>query len=355
MTHAEIAKALKDLKENIILLYAFNTTGKTRLCVEYKNHTKAENGNQHAGVYYNAYSEDLFRWDNDEENDNQNIRLEIVPSNLNRFHGFLSHDLIEEKLATYMPTYGFVLNQQEGEENGIASVSFFRTEDAPKPYKISRGEERIFVWCFFLALFEVEEWSKDQNAHIYIDDPVSSLDDHNIFLTVESIMKLIEMDDNYLHKKIIISTHHVGLFSILHDRLMKGEKSERYKRLTSTHILSDRDGELKLTSIRKEVFLYHLQLLQMLEAAHNGQPLRYHVVLLRQVLENIASFLGTGRAGFVLQQIGVPNADDTMTKINSLSHLNAYQYRMSELAPADQIMFNDVFSRLMTKYQFELH
>jgi hypothetical protein len=355
MTHAEIARTLKEQKENIILLYAFNATGKTRLCVEYKDFTKAENGGQHAGVYYNAYSEDLFQWDNDEENANQNIRLVVVPSKLNRFHGFLNHAILEEKLAAYSPKYSFALNPHDSEEDGIASVSFYKDPDDPTPYKISRGEERIFVWSFFLALFEVEEWSKDHNAHIYIDDPVSSLDDHNIFLTVESIMKLFELNDNYIHKRIIISTHHVGLFSILYDRLMKGEKSERYKKLTSTHILSEKNGELKLTSIRKEVFLYHLQLLQLLETVHNGQPLRYHVILLRQVLENIASFLGTGRASFVLQQIGRLNVDDTMTMINSLSHQSAYQYRMRELAPAEQDMFNDVFSKLMTKYQFELH
>ena len=60
------------LKENIVLIYAFNGVGKTRLSIEYKQQTKEANGNEHAGVYYNAYSEDLFQWDNDEENDNSN-------------------------------------------------------------------------------------------------------------------------------------------------------------------------------------------------------------------------------------------------------------------------------------------
>jgi len=355
MMHAEIAKALKEQKENIVLIYAFNATGKTRLCVEYKNLTKAENGDQHAGVYYNAYSEDLFQWNNDEANSNQNIRLEVVRSKLNRFHGFLNHDLIEEKLAVYMPKYSFVLNPHKNEEDGIASVSFFKDADDPKPYKISRGEERIFVWCFFLALFEVEEWSKDQNAHIYIDDPVSSLDDHNIFLTVESIFALIEADDNYLHKRIIISTHHVGLFSILHDRLLKGEKADRYRKLTSAAILSERDGELHLVKKDQDVFLYHLQLLQLLEAAQKGQLQRYHIVLLRQVLESVASFLGSGKGGLVLDRIGVTDKAAVMNMINSLSHQSPYQFRMSDL-PGPQIgVFNDVFSKLMTTYRFQLH
>ena len=39
-TVKEIAQQLKDIEENIILIYAFNSTGKTRLSVEYKNITK---------------------------------------------------------------------------------------------------------------------------------------------------------------------------------------------------------------------------------------------------------------------------------------------------------------------------
>lgn len=62
MTHAEIAEALKAGDEKIVLAYAFNTTGKTRLCVAYKDATKLVDGT-HTGVYYNAFSEDLFVWE----------------------------------------------------------------------------------------------------------------------------------------------------------------------------------------------------------------------------------------------------------------------------------------------------
>ena len=68
MTLAEIAEAIKADNAKIVLAYAFNTTGKTRLCVAYKDATKLANGS-HTGVYYNAFSEDLFVWNNDEEND----------------------------------------------------------------------------------------------------------------------------------------------------------------------------------------------------------------------------------------------------------------------------------------------
>ena len=64
MTLLDIAKEIKLSKENIFLIYAFNGTGKTRLCKEYKDITK-DADEKHTGVYYNAYSEDLFRWNND--------------------------------------------------------------------------------------------------------------------------------------------------------------------------------------------------------------------------------------------------------------------------------------------------
>ncbi len=60
----EIANELVGTKERIILIYAFNATGKTQLSVAYKDATKHEDGT-HAGVYYNAFSEDLFTWNND--------------------------------------------------------------------------------------------------------------------------------------------------------------------------------------------------------------------------------------------------------------------------------------------------
>jgi hypothetical protein len=208
MNELEIAKQLYENQENIILIYAFNATGKTRLSVAYKDHTKAVNNNTHIGVYYNAFSEDLFVWKNEE-----NLRLTIQNSNLSEFHSFIDEEAIEKKLAIYNPKYKFRLNSHENPQDGFESVIFFINEEDQAPIKISRGEERIFVWCFFLALFEVEDLAKNQNAHYFIDDPVSSLDEHNIFVTAESIFALI--NEHYIEKRIIITTHHIGLFSIL--------------------------------------------------------------------------------------------------------------------------------------------
>ena len=356
MVLTEIAQQLRENKENIIIIYAFNATGKTRLSVEYKNITKDQGTGGHAGVYYNAFSEDLFVWDNDEEHDNDGIRLNIIHSSLNQFHSFLigNSDLLKEKLAPYNPNYDFSFNENDNPEKGVDSITFTsKNGEKAKPIKISRGEERIFVWCFFLALFEVDAWSGEQDAHFFIDDPVSSLDDHNVFITADSIIDIIE--ECYLKKRIIITTHHIGLFSVLFDRLRKGEKSSRYRNLCKPFILSNRGGDLVLKHHDKDVFLFHLHLLQTLDFAVKNQLFIYHFVLLRQILENISSFLGSGGINFLLTQINVTDVDESVNRINSLSHQSAYRLQFNEMTAQEEVLFKEVFSKILATYNFRLH
>lgn len=358
MTHAEIAEELKNGSEKIVLAYAFNSTGKTRLSVEYKEVTKATDGN-HTGVYYNAYSEDLFIWDNDEENNGQDKCLAIQPSNLNIYHSSLTEDNVRDRLNAYKPKFGFRFNLYEDDPaRGIKSVSFFVPNQNPdlaqEAIKISRGEERIFVWCFFLALFEFAGWGGDQSGHFFIDDPVSSLDDHNIFITAETLFELIEK--YHLNRKIIITTHHVGLFSILSGWLRKGDQKDKYKDVVKICILSEKTGSLSLMTDRKDVQLYHLRLLQVLEHARQVDDLRaFHFALLRQVLENIASFLGKGQFSYVLNQIGIEDANDVADIINTLSHKKVYYYETDILVPDRRDMLVNVLTKLQSKYKFALH
>ncbi len=317
-----------------------------------KDATKDPKNGKHSGVYYNAYSEDLFVWDNDEDNDGANVHLNILPSSLNQFHSFLYEDeqAIMDKLAAYNPTYRFRLNPFDDPEKGIESVTFFIEGDEDAPIKISRGEERIFVWCFYLALLEIDGWANEQDAHIFIDDPVSSLDEHNIFITADSLFNQIET--HYEKKRIIITTHHIGLLSILANRLTKGEKSGRYKNLTGIRILKKIDGELVLETPKSNVFLYHLHLLQVLDEARKEQLYTYHFSLLRQLLENISSFLGTAKTGRTLSKIGIENVDDVMVVINTHAHKNVYYHQTEMMNATEQNYFNDIFAKLVEKYQF---
>ena len=361
MTPAEIAETLKAHDAKIILVYAFNATGKTRLSVAFKDSTKTEDG-EHTGVYYNAYGEDLFAWENEDDEEGTEFELTIRTSSLNKFHESLSEDLVRDKLDRYKPPYRFEFVLHDNPQDGIQAIRFFvEVADAADanvikrvPIKVSRGEERIFVWCFFLALFEADGWADKQSSHFFIDDPVSSLDEHNIFVTASTLYDLIE--SQYKSRKIILTTHHIGLFSILSDWLMKGEKGGSFKKVSKLFILSGKSGALSLESCRNDVLLYHLRLLQVLDIAQRADDVRaYHLVLLRQVLENIASFLGVGQFSYVLKQIGITDEGRIASILNTLSHKRVYYYESDLLNPNTREMFDDIFQGLRFKYDFVLH
>ena len=380
----DIAKQIKDAKENIILIYAFNGTGKTRLSKEYKDLTK-DADNNHTGVYYNAFSEDLFRWNNDEENNNDNIRLEVVESSLSSLYKYFGNeDPVKDKLKIYQPQYDFKFKYvNDNQEEGIDYIWFFEKndkiteeDDEIKWIKISRGEERIFIWCFFLALFEIEDFSDAHKDYIFIDDPVSSLDDTNIYLTARTLFDLFE-ECVKNDKKVIVSTHHVGLFSILCDWLSKGDNSSLFKEkivrqnkketedgtvIKETieeknkyliRILEKSDEGLLLKGRNNGAWLYHLLILQLLkQAADNDALYLYHYGMLRQVLETIASFLGQGRFGFVLYEIGEP--DDTADKINANTHKRVYDVQNAKLTADNKETFERILNSVITKYNFKI-
>jgi len=206
----------------------------------------------------------------------------------------------------------------------------------------------------FLAMMEVEGWAEIQTRHIFIDDPVSSFDDHNIFVTASTLYDLIE---THLGKrKIIIATHHAGLYSILCNWLKKGEKSSKFKNKVEASILSRKHGRISLKTDRSDVFLYHLRVLQLLEQARQDNDVRaYHLVLLRQVIESISSFLGTGRIGYVLERIGFEDADKIARIMNTLAHRNVYHYESDLLVPNSLELFDEILEKLNAKYDFITH
>lgn len=351
-TIKEIAKQLNASKQPIILIYAFNSTGKTQLSVEYKNLTKKEDG-KHKGVYYNAYSEDLFRWDNDEKNGNENMRLEIIKSSLNPYFSSIIENpaLLEKKLAPYLPKYTYEFDFNPNPEIGFDAIRFSR--DEANNIKISRGEERIFVWCFFLALFEADTWTGEQDAHFFIDDPVSSMDDHNVFITADSIIKIInDKITANSEKQVIITTHHIGLFSILSDRLMNSS----HKNNTKRNILSISNNELTLKNHDNNVFLYHLYLMQVLnECITEKKVMGYHFIMLRQLLEIISSFLGTSGIKTALEEIGFKdNIEMVRNQVNSLSHKDG-RLQPADLNPLDAELLEEIYKKIQGKYNFKLH
>ena len=402
MDYKAVAQKIKEADEDIFLIYAFNGTGKTQLSVAYKDICK--DGDEHTGVYYNAYSEDLFQWDNDEENDNKDIKLNVVPSTINEYHTYLLQTIkdgeteediypIQEKLQIYNPKYTFKINRYYidekeeiiDEEKGIKSFSFYSLEDEKQiyPIKISRGEERIFVWCFFLTLFDKIAADKQ---YIFIDDPVSSLDDYNIFVSAQAIFMLMKQcrEDN---KKLIISTHHMGLFSILQDWVRKAENKKYFspaktvekqidvikeeldegiviKEIYRKETIEENKCAVKFLEIKDEKpvlvgknsghYQYHLLILKELKTAiDTGEVNTYHMVLLRQVLECISSFWGAGHFSYAIEKIS-DDANRKADMINALSHEKIHKQKLAKLNPVDNALLVEIVEGLRNKLFFKI-
>ena len=90
-----VTRLRDDLRtSDVILLYAFNRTGKTRLSVSFKNRGKKDTDGPNT-LYFNAFTEDLFVWENDLAKDTTRY-LKI--NETSRFFQGLRGLSIEEKI-----------------------------------------------------------------------------------------------------------------------------------------------------------------------------------------------------------------------------------------------------------------
>ncbi len=88
--------------QDFVLLYAYNGTGKTRLSMEFKDAGKRKNKGKPDTLYFNAFTEDLFSWDNDLENDSER-RLHINADS--KFFKGLKDLALDERIGYYLGRY----------------------------------------------------------------------------------------------------------------------------------------------------------------------------------------------------------------------------------------------------------
>jgi len=221
-----LARHLRDElgNKNYILLYAYNGTGKTRLSTEFKNLGK--NGDQRDTLYFNAFTEDLFSWDNDLENDRERV-LKI--NSESRFFAGLGEMEMDNRIRPLLNRYAdfdFRIDTTNWEITFSREIQDGDTTTVADHIKVSRGEENIFIWCFFLAIVqlaldgaEAYRWVK----YIYIDDPISSLDEHNAIAVANHLAQMLKRGDNRL--KAVISTHHTLFFNVLYNELGRAKNT----------------------------------------------------------------------------------------------------------------------------------
>src|SRR5690606_39476564 len=134
----------------------------------------------------------------------------------------------------------------------------------------------------------------DRVEYVFIDDPVSSLDENHLIELAVELARLIKSCKSEL--KFVIATHNPLFYNVLHNELdlkKNGKKEGCYflGRLDDgTFALTEKLGDSNRS------FSYHLYLKQNLEQAiAENRVERYHFTLLRNLYEKTAGFLGYPR------------------------------------------------------------
>ena len=362
-TLTEIAQQLKDSNKKVQLIYAFNGTGKTRLSRAFKEliSPKAEGEEAQASdlaakkvLYYSAFTEDLFYWKNDLERDAE-PKLVIQPNAFTRW-------VLEEQgqdqsiTATFQHYTSEKLTPHFSTDFSSVSFSFERGNNQREPnIKISKGEESNFIWSVFNALLEqviaelnvadAENRSTDvfnNLEYVFIDDPVSSLDENHLIELAVDLAGLIKSSQSDL--KFIITTHSPLFYNVLFNEFSNKACYMLERVDDGSFTLTEKPGD------SNKSFSYHLHLLQTIEQAIADQKIeRYHFTLLRNLYEKTAGFLGYPKWSELLP-------DDKQLYysriINFTSHSTLSNEAMAVPTPAEQATVKLLTDHLKSRHAF---
>jgi len=300
-------------------------------------------------LYFNAFTEDLFIWDNDLENDSERVLRMNTDS---QFFSGLADLEMENRIRPFLHRYAdfdFAINYEEGT---IRFSREQRIETEPGKWetqtldaiKVSRGEENIFIWCFFLAILQLAidgQEAYDWVKHIYIDDPISSLDDNNAIAVAVHLAYMLKQQDRV---RVVISSHHTLFFNVLCNEM---NKPQRY------FLSRDADGFL-LRDTGNTPRFYHVAMLKELhQVAESGQLYTYHFTILRSIMEKTATFHGYNHVGDIIKRDS-NDEDGTLHHryVNLLSHGNYSLFEPVEMLDENKEIFRTILRDFMSNYRF---
>lgn len=388
----DVAQQLRNNNKKVQLIYAFNGTGKTRLSRAFKyliaptddGETELEESEEvdKKILYYNAFTEDLFYWDNDLEFDIEPI-LKVHPNAFTRWifeeqgqdQNIISNfqHYTDEKLTPHFnQKYTKSVDGNDVTIDAFTEVTFSYKrghEGSSGNIKISKGEESNFVWCVFYSLLEQaisvlnvvetndrETAQFDQLEYVFIDDPITSLDDNHLIQLAVDLSQLIKSSESEL--KFIITTHNPLFYNVLHNELNRNDKAYNYKARDFEKYRLEKldDGTFLLEEQRTDSpFSYHLFLKSEIEnAIEKGQLKKYHFNFLRNILEKTSTFLGYDNWGDLLFNISDGNPKPYETRIiNISSHSKHSGDEVAELSDDDKRVLDYLIKGIKKTYQFK--
>ncbi|MDC2805112.1 AAA family ATPase [Leuconostoc suionicum] len=368
---------LKEVSKNIInddkkltLMYAFNATGKTRLSMTFKEQLNPPKENiDYVGLgnkrvlYFNSFTEDLFTWENDLDNDEQRYLMYKTNTAFGKYIYEQSVDQrINKKFGTLVNSDIFVKFERiENTDN--MGIKFSRGD---RVIKVSRGEERLFTWCVFMIIAEniVSDLKEDKDnedinsiEYIYIDDPVSSLDENYTIaaaldladLVKESVLQTEKEKKEGKSLKFVISTHHALFFEVL---------SNRFKKMNSKTVnileknIDDAEGYV-IKGANNSPFSYHNYIFKKINDTNYTDLSKYHFNLMRNLLEKTALFLG-----YSDYQTLIPEESNDRSKflklLNEYSHGTHPDSESYMLRNDEKNLFREKFKEFKETYHWHL-
>lgn len=341
---------------DFVLLFAHNGVGKTRLSMEFKDIGKA--GEKRDTLYFNAFTEDLFDWENDfDEDKERRIKFKSRSQFFDGLDGMGIEDLIRPHLHRHAD-FNFTIDYVESEIRFFRDVIVAGKSERLEDIKISRGEENVFIWCFFLSILELAVEAKPGDPYdwvkfVYIDDPISSLDEHNTIAVASGLASLLKAVSNDV--KVIISTHHGLFFNVMFNELkgkraLNGHSDEIRKKSYLLHRLNE-SPTYTLQDTGESPLLHHVAALKELQsAAKSGDISQYHFNSLRSTLEKTAIFFGRQHISTCFD--GHPKKDLYVRFLNVRSHSKYSVFEPQSLNASEKKMFREILSAFIKQYPF---
>lgn len=355
-----VAVRLRDDLNNhhFVLLYAYNGTGKTRLSMEFKDISKKRKKSPETDtLYYNAFTEDLFHWNNDLAND---IERHLIINTQSAFFNGFKELALDEKIFSYLERYADFnfdldfIKKTISFKKQVKNPKFKPDSGVPEyimqpDIKVSRGEENIFIWCIFLVLIELAidddgngpyNWVK----YIYIDDPISSLDDNNAIGVASDLAKLLKKGKDKV--KVVISSHHSLFYNVMYNELKKIEHKSHFLHKNGA------DGYI-LRATDETPFFHHVAILtELKKVSENGTVNTYHFNMLRAILEKTATFFGFDDFSSCIT--GVEDELLFSRALNLLSHGKYSIYQPVVMNEDNKELFDRILTAFLGKYEFQL-
>lgn len=366
-------------KKKIVVLYAFNATGKTRISKSLTWQDEIwetwdtmddmlgtmDDASETMDVpiktlCYNAYFEDIFKWDNENcilaFDPNSQIMKLVKEQELDNAIIDNFKDIYYSHHTKIEPSFDFI----KGEVTFIIASG---DEMSTSNIKISKGEESMLIWSVFHAVLEtaIEALNIDDVTnrstpafnwlqYIIIDDPVSSVDDTKI---ITMAIKLIDAIKKYKKSdiKFFITTHHALFYNVLVNSF--GRLKRKGKCEFESYSLCKKSNVYELENRNDSIFSYHLSLKETIQKAIRENSMeKYHFNLFRNLLEKTSNFLWYTDWSDCIEEWD--DKEELKQRLQVYSHSKLSEEESTQLSNEDKELLRKSFETFIRQFNWKI-